>query len=385
MKKIVLATALALALAGTAQAEDVKIGLITTLSGPLGAQGKNVRDGFQLALEEAGGKLGGLDVKLFIEDDEVRPDVGLQAAHKLIEQDKVQILTGVVFSNVALAIAKPAADNEVFFITTGAGPSQLAGKNCSPYFFASGWQNDQPHEAMGAYLQETGTKSVYLIAPNYAAGKDALRGFKHAYKGEVVGETYVALNQLDYAAEISKIRASKPDALFAFLPAGMGINFTKQYAQAGLVEEIPMYSAFTVDSTTMPAIGEAAVNTFQSNSWNTDFPNEANKQFVEKFEKKYGYVPAVFAALSYDVAHMIDSALREAGGIKDKAAFETALKNVKFDSVVGSFKFNSNNFPIGNFYLLEVIKHQDGKIKQVTKRKILEDAKDAYYQECKMG
>lgn len=383
MKTMLLAGTLAFALAGAASAQEVKIGLITTLSGPLGAQGKNVRDGFELALEEAGGKLGGFDVKLFVEDDEVRPDVGLQAAHKLIEQDKVQILTGVVFSNVALAIAKPALDNQVFFISPVAGPSQLAGKNCSPYFYATSWQNDQPHEAMGAYLQEIKAPSAYLIAPNYAAGKDALRGFKHAYKGKVLGETYVALNQLDYAAEISKIRAARPDALYAFLPAGMGINFTKQYAQAGLVKDIPMYSAFTVDSTTLPAIGEAAVGTYQSNSWNTDSPNEANKRFVENFQKKYGYVPAVFAALSYDVAHMIDSALRSAGGIQDKQAFAKALEQVKFDSVRGAFAFNTNHFPIGNFYLLEVVKQGD-KIEQITRKKILADAKDAYYQECKM-
>lgn len=382
-KKIFVASALAVAM-GTVGAQEVRIGLITTLSGPLGAQGKNVRDGFELALEEAGGKLGGFDTKLIVEDDQVRPDVGLQAANKLIEQDKVQILTGVVFSNVALAVAKPAVDNKVFFISPVAGPSQLAGKNCSPYFFSTSWQNDQPHEAMGTYLQEQKVKKVYLIAPNYAAGKDALRGFKHAYKGEVVAETYVALNQLDYAAEISKIRAANPDALYAFLPAGMGINFTKQYAQAGLTSKIPMYSAFTVDSTTMPAIGEAAVGTYQSNLWNTDFPNEANKNFVEKFEKKYGYVPANFAAQSYDVARMIASALREAGGIANKEAFAAALKKAQFDSVRGSFKFNTNNFPIGNFYLLKVVKQPDGKIEQVTEGKILSDAKDAYYQECSL-
>jgi branched-chain amino acid transport system substrate-binding protein len=386
-KKLLVASSLAVAMGAMgapAVAEQVTIGVITTLSGPLGSQGKNIRDGFDLAVAEAGGKLGGFDTKVIVEDDQVRPDTGLQAAHKLIEQDRAQILTGVVFSNVALAVAKPAAQNKVFFISPVAGPSQLAGKGCSPYFFVTSWQNDQPHEAMGTYLQQQRVKSVYLIAPNYAAGKDALRGFKHAYKGNVVAETYVALNQLDYAAEISKIRAAKPDALYAFLPAGMGINFTKQYAQAGLTEKIPMYSAFTVDATTLPAIGEAAVGTYQSNLWNTDFPNEASKHFVEKFEKTYGYVPSNFAAQSYDVARMIGAALKQAGGITNKDAFAAALKQAKFDSVRGSFTFNTNNYPIGNFYLLKVVKQPDGKIVQVTQEKVLADAKDAYYQECTM-
>ncbi|TAL75512.1 MAG: ABC transporter substrate-binding protein [Burkholderiaceae bacterium] len=375
----------ALSVPASAQPKDqVRIGLITTLSGPTGAQGKNIRDGFNLAVDEAGGKLGGYDTKVIVDDVQLRPDLALQTVNKLIEQDKIQILTGTIFSNIALAVAKPAFDAKVFFISPNAGPEQLAGKGCSPYFFNTSWQNDQPHEAMGAYLQELGVKSVYLIAPNYVTGKAALRGFKHAYHGKVVGERYVTLKQLDYAAEISEIRAAKPDALFAFLPGGMGINFTKQYAQAGLTEKIPMYSAFTIDADTLPAIGDAAVGTYQSNIWNTDFPNEASQNFVKHFEAKYHYTPNNFAATSYDVARLISAALKQAGGITNKDAFAAALKKADFKSVLGSFTFNTNHFPIGNFYVLKVVKGADGKLEQVTVKKVMANAKDAYYKECHM-
>ena len=388
LKFLIAATAAAAALLGSiaAQAQEVRIGLLTTLTGPLAPLGQHVRDGFNLAVEQAGGKLGGVTTKVIVEDDQLRPDVAVQLATKLAERDKIQILTGVIFSNVAMAALKPAVENKVFFISPNAGPSQLAGKQCSPWFYATAWQNDQPHEAMGAHLQASGVKKVYLVAPNYNAGKDAIRGFKAAYKGTIAGESYPGMNQLDFAAEISQIRAAKPDAVYVFLSGGMGVNFTKQYAQAKLVGEIPMYSAFTIDAITLPAVGEAAVGTFQSNLWNADLKIPANEKFVAAFQKKYNYLPSNYAAQSYDAAHLIDAALRLSGGkVDDKKAFAAALHNAKFESVRGPFAFNSNNFPIGNFYLLETVKRADGKVEQVTRKTILTNAKDNYSGDCKMA
>jgi branched-chain amino acid transport system substrate-binding protein len=387
LKSIIAATAVTVGLTvgAMAQAQEVRIGLLTTLTGPLAALGQHARDGFALAVEEAGGKLGGVTTKVMVEDDQLRPDVAVQLATKLAEREKIDILTGVIFSNVAMAVVKPTSENRVFFISPNAGPSALAGKQCSPWFYSTAWQNDQPHEAMGAHLQAEGVKKVYLVAPNYNAGKDALNGFKRSFKGTVLGESYPSMNQLDFAAEISQIRAAKPDAVYVFLSGGMGINFTRQYAQARLTGEIPMYSAFTVDAITLPAVGEAAVGTFQSNLWNEDLDNAANRRFVAAFKKKYDYLPSNYAAQSYDTARMIDAALRATGGkINDKKAFAAAMRNVKFDSVRGPFAFNSNNFPIGNFYLLETIKRADGKVEQVTRKTILTGAKDAYFGECRM-
>jgi branched-chain amino acid transport system substrate-binding protein len=385
LKSFIAAAAAAAGLLGAAAApaEEVRIGLLTTLTGPLAPLGQHVRDGFNLAVEQAGGKLGGADTKVIVEDDQLKPDVAVQLATKLAERERVHILTGVIFSNVAMAALKPAVENEVFFISPNAGPSQLAGKQCSPWFFATAWQNDQPHEAMGAHLQATGVKKVYLVAPNYNAGKDALNGFKRAYKGTVVGESYPSMNQLDFAAEISQIRAAKPDAVFVFLSGGMGVNFTKQYAQAKL--GVPMYSTFTIDAITLPAVGDAAIGTFQSNLWNADLKIPANEKFVAAFQKKYGYLPSNYAAQSYDAARLIDAALRLTGGkASDKKAFARALRNAKFESVRGPFAFNSNNFPVGNFYLLETVKGADGHPQQVTRKTILTNAKDAYFGECRM-
>lgn len=383
---IKLAAAATLAFGMAAHAQEVRIGLLTTLTGPLAPLGQHVRDGFNLAVEEQGGKLGGVPTKVIVEDDQLRPDVAVQLATKLAERDKIQILTGVIFSNVAMAVLKPAVENKVFFVSPNAGPAQLAGKQCSPWFYATAWQNDQPHEAMGAHLQAASVKKVYLVAPNYNAGKEALRGFKSAYKGTVVGESYPGMNQLDFAAEISQIRAAKPDAVYVFLSGGMGVNFTKQYAQAKLVGEIPMYSAFTIDAITLPAIGEAAVGTFQSNLWNADLKLPANVAFVAAFQKKYGYLPSNYAAQSYDSARLIGAALKQAGGqLQDKRAFGNALRTAKFESVRGPFAFNSNNFPIGNFYLLEAVKRADGAVEQVTRKTILSNAKDNYFGECSMA
>lgn len=385
LKSLIAAAAATAGLLGaaTTAAEEVRIGLLTTLTGPLAPLGQHVRDGFNLAVEQAGGKLGGADTKVIIEDDQLKPDVAVQLATKLAERERIQILTGVIFSNVAMAALKPAVENEVFFISPNAGPSQLAGKQCSPWFFATAWQNDQPHEAMGSHLQASGVKKVYLVAPNYNAGKDALNGFKRAYKGSVVGESYPGMNQLDFAAEISQIRAAKPDAVFVFLSGGMGVNFTKQYAQAKL--GVPMYSTFTIDSITLPAVGHAAIGTFQSNLWNADLKIPANEKFVAAFQKKYGYLPSNYAAQSYDSARLIDAALRLTGGkVSDKKAFAQALKNAKYESVRGPFAFNSNNFPIGNFYLLETVKGADGNPQQVTRKTILTNAKDSYFGECTM-
>lgn len=382
-KKLLVATALGLAVT-TAAANEVRVGVVTTLTGPLATLGEHVRDGFALGVEEAGGKLGGLDTKVIVEDDQLKPDMARQAANKLFGRDKVQIMTGVIFSNVAMALAQPAKDAGVLFVSPNAGPAALAGENCSPDFFATAWQNDQPHEAMGAHLQEQGVKKAFLIAANYNAGKEALSGFKRAYQGEVVEETYPSMGQLDFSAEISQIQVMQPEAVYVFLSGGMGVNFVKQYSQAGLTDKIPLYSAFTIDSITIPAIGDAAVGTYQTSLWNADLPNAANQRFVERFREKYKYEPSNFAAQSYDTARLLDSALRKTGSADDQQALIAAIREADFDSVRGPFAFNTNQFPIGNFYLLKVVKDEDGTIKQVTEKTVLENAKDAYYTQCNM-
>ncbi len=379
------AFAAALAVAGSAAAAPIKIGLVSTLSGPSAALGVHMRDGFMLGLKHAGGQLGGVETEVVTVDDELKPDVGVEKVKGLLERDRVDIVAGVVFSNVMGAIAKPVTDAEVFLISGNAGPSTLAGQGCSPYFFSVSWQNDQMHEVLGKHAQDKGYKRVFLMAPNYQAGKDSLAGFKRHFKGEIVDEVYTQLGQLDFSAELARIAAAKPDAVFTFMPGGMGVSLVKQYRQAGLADTTPFLSAFTVDETTLPATQADALGMFSASQWTPGMDNEANKKFVADYEAEYGYVPSLYSSQGYDLAMLIDSAVRKVNGdLSDKAAFRAALEAAEFTSVRGDFRFNTNHFPIQDFYLVEAVKRGDGKYQTQIVEKVFDDYGDVYAAECRM-
>jgi branched-chain amino acid transport system substrate-binding protein len=386
MRRLMCAAVLASALASSpVLAEPVKIGFIATMSGPGGALGRDMLDGFRLGIEHTGGKLGGLDVELITDDDQLEPEVGLQIATRMIERDDVDVITGVVFSNVMMAIAKPVTTTDVILISQNAGPSPLAGEQCLESFFATSWQNDQTHEAMGKYLQDIGVERLYVMAPNYQAGWDAVAGVKRYFEGEIVGEVYTTLNQPDYAAELAALRAAAPEATFVFYPGGMGVNFVKQYAQAGLQEMAPLYTAFTIDELTLDAQGDAALGNFASTFWTPEIDNPINAKFVGDFSSTYGRTPSPYAAQGYDAALLLDSAIAKVGGdLADKAAFREALMAADFDSVRGDFSFNSNHFPIQDFYVRQVVETGDGGLGFKVVATPFDDHKDAYYQDCPM-
>jgi branched-chain amino acid transport system substrate-binding protein len=387
---LTLTCALALALtpvaAPAAAADKVKVGFIATFSGPLGLVGQHMYDGFMLGVDHAGGKLGGLTSEVLKEDDQLKPDVGLQVAKKLVERDRVDFVVGTIFSNVMMAMYKPVVDSKTFLISPNAGPSPISGAQCSPWFFSSSWQNDGAHEAMGKHVNDKGYKRVYLMAPNYQAGKDALAGFKRYYKGEIAGEVYTAINQPDYSAELTQLRAVKPDALYTFHPGGMGVNFVKQYAQAGLMQEVPLFSAFTVEETTLKAIGDAAVGAYGTAFWTADLDNAVSKKFVADFEKKYGYTPSAYSAQSYDAALLIDDGLKAVKGkIEDKDGLRAAFRKPTFQSVRGgTIKYNSNHFPIQNFYLYQVAKDSAGKLRIENRGIVFTNHQDVYAKDCPM-
>ncbi|MGH6948809.1 MAG: ABC transporter substrate-binding protein [Kiloniellales bacterium] len=380
------AAALAVAFAGSALAADpVKIGMITTLSGPASGLGVDIRDGFALAIEQEGGKLGGIAVELLVEDDGLKPDKAKEIADRLVERDEVPILTGIVFSNLALAVVPKTVEGGVFYISANAGPSDLAGESCHENYFNVAGQNDNLHEAAGKYVADQGFENVYILAPNYPAGKDALTGFKRFYKGELAGEVYTKLGQTDYAAELAALRDAKPDAVFFFLPGGMGISFIKQYAQAGLNTEIPLFGpAFSFDQTILAAVGDAALGVVNTSQWSKDIDNPANKAFVAGFEKAYGRLPSLYASQGYDAARLIGSALEAVGGDVSKAdAFRAALKEADFESVRGKFRFGPNNHPIQDIYVRKVIA-EDGLLTNEIVGTAFTDHQDAYAAECKM-
>jgi branched-chain amino acid transport system substrate-binding protein len=380
-KGIVLAAFIA---ATPALAQDkVKVGVIVTLSGPAAVLGQQVRDGFNLAVKDLGGKLGGREVEVVVADDELKPDVAVQKVKGLIERDKVDFVVGPIFSNVLIAIHKPVIESKTFLISPNAGPSTYAGRECSPYFFVTSYQNDQVHEVLGKVAQDRGYKRAYLLAPNYQAGKDSFAGFKRHFKGEVVEESFVPLNTLDFQSELAKIASLKPDALFTFMPGGMGVNLVRQYGQAGLKDRVPFLSAFTVDESTLPAQQDAAVGLFGGMTWAPDMDTPQNKAFVKAYEAAYNAVPGSYAMQAYDAAALIDSAVKGVkGDLGNKEALRAALKKAEFTSLRGAFKFNVNGYPIQDFYLVKAAKRADGKFETQIVQKVFENYGDPYAKEC---
>jgi len=378
MKNIIAAglMGLAMSVSGLAFAEPVKIGMITTLSGGGAGLGVDVRDAFALAMKQANNP----DVTVVTEDDAMKPEIAVQIADKMIQSEKVDLLTGIIWSNLAMAVVPSVTGQGVIYLSPNAGPSPLAGANCNANYFNVAYQNDNFHEAMGEYANKD-YKKVFILAPNYPAGKDSLTGFKRFYKGELAGEVYTQLGQTDYAAEIAQIRASGADAVFFFLPGGMGIAFTKQWAQSGV--DLPLMGpAFSFSQDVLPAIGDAALGVKNSASWSPDLDNEANKAFVAAFKAEYNRLPSVYAAQAYDTANLILSAMGKAS-ISDKDAFKAALKEADFASVRGSFKFNTNQHPIQNIYVREVVKEGDVLTNRIIAT-AFENHEDAYAKDCKM-
>jgi branched-chain amino acid transport system substrate-binding protein len=367
-------------------ADKVKIGFISTLSGPNASIGSDIRDGFNLAIKINGGKLGGLPAEVLVGDDQLKPENAKQLAERYLKLDKVDFLTGGVFSNIVIAIAPDAIANKVFYISPNAGPAQFTGAQCNPYFFAASWPSEAYSEAAGQYMTSKGVKSAIFLAPNYVGGQDAATGFKRMYKGKLVDEMYTKLGQLDYAAELSQIRAKQPDALYVFLPGGMGINFIKQFVAAGMSKDIqlvvPLWGS---DQDIIRAVGDPMLGIFSVGHWSIDLDNAANKKFVPAFEQEYKRLPTGYAASGYDTALLIDSAIRKVKGrIEDKDAVRNALRAADFKSVRGDFKFGRNQFPVQNYYLQVVGKGPDGRIMHKTLGTVLTNRGDAYVDQCKM-
>jgi branched-chain amino acid transport system substrate-binding protein len=384
--KALAAICAAAAVSGAGAQAPIKIGFMAELSGPQAPLGQDQYDAFMMVVEQNGGKLGGVPVQVIKEDSQLKPEVATQLVDKLIQKDQVPIITGITFSNVMMAVHKKITDQEVFLIGSNAGPAPIAGAQCSPYTFITSWQNDNQAEVVGEYANQKGYKKVIGMAPNYQAGKDFIAGFKRFYKGEVIDEIYTPLNQLDFSAELAQVAAKNPDAVYVFYPGGLGVNFVRQYKQAGLLGKVPLLSTSTTDGSTLPAQKEDALGVISGTFWGPDFNNPANKKFVEDFEKKYNRIPSQYAAQSYDAAQLLDSAIAKVkGNVGDKKAFQAALRAADFKSVRGNFKFNNNGFPIQDQSIFEVAKDAKGRVSLKTIATPLKDHKDAYYTQCKLG
>ncbi len=388
MKRLLMGLMMvAVLLAGPVQAlEPVKIGMITTLSTKAGYLGEEIRDGFQLAIDQEEGRLGGIPVELLVDDDGAKPEKAKQIADRFIQRDGAKILTGIVFSNVAIAVVPKVVQQNVIYVSANAGPSLLAGEGCHKNYFNVAYQNDNLDEVVGKYVTEAGFKNVYLLAPNYPAGKDHLAGFKRYYQGAVAGEVYTKLDQSDYAAEIAALRAAAPDAVFFFLPGGMGINFLKQYAQAGLNQTIPLFGpAFSFDERLLQAVKDAALGVKNGSQWTHDLDNPANRQFVEAFKKTYGRTPTLYASQGYDAARLLGSALRQVDGDVSKTnALRAAIRKADFPTVRGKFSFSANQHPVQDLYIREVVVDADGNYTNRTVKAVFTDHSNVYVEQCKL-
>lgn len=382
------ATIAALAVGLPAMAQTpIKIGFVSTFSGPQAAIGEDMRRSVELAKEHLGGKMGGVPFEIIYEDDQFKPDVGKQKSEKLVQQDKVNVVAGYIWSNVLLASLKTVTDEgDTILISSNAGPSQIAGELCNKNFFSTSWNNDQTPMAMGQYLQEKGVKSLYLMAGNYAAGKDMLAGVKRTFKGEIKGEDLTKWpDQLDFSAELAKVRAAKPDGIFIFYPGAHGVQFLQQYVQAGLKGQIPLYQVFSIDAITLPQQKELALGILGAQEWVNDLPNEQNKRYVADFKKKHGVYPSYYGAQSYDSIMLIASAAEALkGDLSNKDKVRAEMKKANFKSLRGDFKYNTNQFPIQNFYIQEAVKDADGVMTVKTIATAVKDGKDPYYEKCPM-
>jgi branched-chain amino acid transport system substrate-binding protein len=384
--------AAAIAVAGVAQAAEVKIGFITTLTTPAGVIGEDMKNSVNLALEHIGNKMGDLDVVLIMEDDGFKPDIGKQKTDKLVKQDDVDFVAGYIWSHVLLASAKPVLDADKFLISANAGPSQIAGKRCHKNFFSTSWQNDQTPMAMGEYLNQIGVKSIYVMAPNYAAGKDMAKGVETTFKGEIKGKDLTkwgADAQLDFSAELAKAKASGAEGIFVFYPGKAGGAFIKQYQQAGLQDVMPLYTVFTVDSIALPKLQKGGLTgvlgSKNTQEWSPDMDNAVNKRFVGDYLKKHGKYPSFYGAQAYDSILLIKSAVEATGGnLKDKDALRAALKAADFDSVRGRYTYGNNHMPIQNFYLREVVEESEGRWTTKIVSTVYENHQDPHASKCKM-
>src|SRR2546423_372153 len=365
--------------------EKVRIGFISTFSGPQGVMGQFMKESVELEIEHLGGKVGGLPVEMFYGDDQLKPDVGVQVGEEMLKKNQVDFVSGIIWSNVMLAVVPVVNGAGKIMVGTNAGASPLAGKDCNKLYFSTSWNNDQTPEAMGKFLSDSGVNDLYVMAPNYQAGKDMVAGLKRYYKGRIVDEGYTQPGQQDYQTEISALRAESPKAVFAFYPGAMGIQFLKQYDQAGLRGELPLYTVYTVDEISIPAVKDAAVGIYETRYWSPDLKNPQNEKFVGDYKKKYGKLPVFYGAQSYDGIMLIDSAVRAVkGNLKNVDGMVAAMRKADYRSTRGAYTYNVNHFPIQNYYLLKAVQGAGDSVEMQIQKTVFEKHKDSYFQDCGM-
>lgn len=357
--------------------ERLKVAMLTTLSGGGSALGKDIRDGFLLAL-----KLdpdAPLDVNIV--DDERNPERAVELVNKMLGED-YDVFTGLVFSNLAVKIVPLVTENNKIYVSPNAAPSLLAGEKCHKYYFSVSWQNDTQHEAMGEYMYREGYQLPFVVAPDYPAGHDAATGFKRFY-GPVVAEEFTKLGQKDYSEVIEKIKASEAETVYYFLPGAMGVNFIKQFSESG-APQILFGPASSFDQTILDAIGDVAIGVYNTSQWVKEIDYPQNVIFVEEFFKAYDRYPSHYAQQGYDAALILIAAMKETDTPHDVDALRQAILDAKFDSPRGAFRFDTSQHPIQDFVVRQVVRDENGLTNKFVDYAMY-DRGSEYVDECHLG
>ncbi len=368
MRKRYLAVATAALLAGTTAvaAREYKVGLLLPYSGVYAALGKEIQAGFELGLEHYAAELGEDTIRLLPEDTEVKPAVGLTKAKKLVLQDKVDVLAGLVSSGVLAAVRDFVDAAKVPLVVANAGNIHATGKQCSRYIIRVSFSNAQITRPMGRYMAERGLKTVVAMAPDYAAGRqdvEAMRGAFEAAGGKVLKEIYTPFRKTkDFGPYLTEAQATGAEALFVFYAGGEAISFMKQYASFGLKDKLPLYAAgFLTSQLYRNAIGEAALGSINSLHYVTTLDNPENARFQQAFQQKYGRVASEFAVQGYDAARLIVAALAASKGDKEK--FVDAARTTTFASPRGPWRIDpATNNIVQNIYVYQIVQGPDGRL-----------------------
>src|ERR1700737_2818595 len=341
-----------------AQAAKLRVGLMLPYTGTFAALGTAITQGFNLAVEENGGKLGGRDVEFFTVDDESEPAKATDNANRLVQRDKVDVLVGTVHSGVVMAMVKVARDSQTLLVIPNAGANAATRSQCAPNIFRTSFSNWQPAHPMGKVMYDRGHRKVVTLTWKYGAGEESVESFKEAFTklgGSVVKEMYLPFPNVEFQPFITEIASLKPDAVFVFFAGGGAIKFTKDYAAAGLKDKIPLYGSGFLTDGTLEAQGASAQGLLTTLHYGDGIENPKNKQFRHAYGKKYSVQADVYAVQGYDAGLLLAGGLTAVkGSFGDKKALYGALEKVKIDSPRGAWTMSRAHNPIQDIYFRRV-------------------------------
>ncbi|MBC7953081.1 MAG: ABC transporter substrate-binding protein [Rhodospirillaceae bacterium] len=365
---------------------SIVVGVVATLTGPGALAGQDLVDGFNLALKQLGGRFSNQEVRVVLADDKGSPDIARQQVKRLMDRERLDmVLTGVSAPSLA-TIIKPLVDARLFVLNLDQSPPALSGAECSQFLFSLAAPVDGLHEAMGQYLAAEHIRRVVVVGPQTGVTNDAVAALKRTFPGEVVAVLSPHPGAATFAPELDHIKQLKPDAIYSLLTGGMGGGFVRAWGASPLKGEIPLFPLWpAVERQMLPAMADAAQDMISIGTWGNDLDSIPNRRLNADFEMEFGRPPSTWAAQGYDAAFLVDSALKATNGkTSNEDALRTALRRADFISARGSFKFNTNQFPVLNYYLRKVSRDAKGRPTHEMRGVVLKEWRDRQAHSCPM-